>query len=98
MSKNEQKSLIDTFKSYPFKFEELPLDLIETDQHQPRKVFELRNGGDHSRLLKSMQHYGIEEPIKVSEIAENRYIIMDGHRRFACARELEFAKIPCRIL
>jgi len=97
MSKNDQKSLIDTFKSYPFKFEELPLEVIETDPHQPRKLFELRNGSDHTRLLKSIKHYGIEEPIKVSEIAAGRYIIMDGHRRFACVKELGFKTIPCRI-
>ena len=97
MSQNEQKSLIDTFKSYPFRFEELSLDVIETDANQPRKLFELRNGGDHSRLLKSVQHYGIEEPIKVCEVAPERYIIMDGHRRFVCARELKFETAPCRI-
>jgi len=97
MSKNEQKSLIETFKSYPFTFLELSIDVIETDKNQPRKVFELRNGGDHSRLLKSIQHYGIEEPIKVSEIDTERYIIMDGHRRFACAKELGFKIVPCRI-
>jgi len=97
MSKNDQKNLIDTFKSYPFKFLELPLDVIETDPNQPRKLFELRNGGEHTRLLKSIKHYGIEEPVKVSEIAPKRYIIMDGHRRFYCARELKFEKIPCRV-
>ena len=97
MSKNDQKTLIETFKSYPFTFLELPIDVIETDPNQPRKVFELRNGGDHTRLLKSIQHYGIEEPIKVSEIEDGRYIIMDGHRRFHCARELKFEKVPCRI-
>ena len=88
---------VDTFKSYPFKFVELSLDIIEADPNQPRKLFELRNGGDHTRLLKSIQHYGIEEPIKVSEITTERYIIMDGHRRFACAKELRFKTIPCRI-
>ena len=97
MSNNEQKSLIDTFKSYPFRFEELSVDLIETDQHQPRKLFDLRNGGAHTRLLKSIQHYGIEDPIKVSKVEEGRYIIMDGHRRFVCAKELGFKTIPCRI-
>ena len=97
MSNNEQKTLIETFKSYPFTFLELSIDAIETDPNQPRKVFELRGGGDHSRLLKSIQYYGIEEPIKVSEIEEGRYIIMDGHRRFNCARELKFKKVPCRV-
>lgn len=97
MGESNKKSLIDTFKPYPYKFLELPLDVIETDPNQPRKVFEMRNGGDHTRLLKSIQHYGIEEPIKVSEVATGRYIIMDGHRRFACAKELEFKKVPCRV-
>ena len=97
MSKNEQKTLIETFKSYPFKFVELSVDVIETDKNQPRKAFGLRAGGDHNRLLNSIRYYGIEEPIKVSEIAAERYIIMDGHRRFACAKELGFKTVPCRI-
>jgi len=97
MQNNEQKTLIETFKSYPSKFADLSPDVIETDQHQPRKLFELRNGGDHTRLLKSVQHYGIEDPIKVSEVGEGRYLIIDGHRRFACAKELGFKTVPCRI-
>ncbi len=97
MSDNDKKSLLETLRPYPFEFEELLLDVIETDPKQPRKVFELRGGGDHNRLLKSIQHYGIEDPIKVSKIEEGRYIIMDGHRRFSCARELKFEKVPCRV-
>ena len=31
MSKNDQKTLIDAFKSYPFRFLELSIDVIETD-------------------------------------------------------------------
>lgn len=93
----DSKNLTDTFKSYPLTFMELPIDVVETDPNQPRKIFELRGGGDHSHLLKSIKRYGIEEPIKVSELTPERYIIMDGHRRFACAKELEFKTVPCRI-
>ncbi|MBS9766130.1 MAG: ParB/RepB/Spo0J family partition protein [Flavobacteriaceae bacterium] len=96
MSANNE-SLITSFKPYPFRFLELPIEAIETDPNQPRKAFGLRAGGDHNRLMKSIQHYGIEDPLKVSEIEENRYIIMDGHRRFACAKVLGFKMIPCRI-
>jgi len=95
MSKNGKKILYTHLSL--IRFEELPLDLIETDPNQPRKVFELRNGGDHTRLLKSIQYYGIEEPVKVSEISAGRYIIMDGHRRFACVKELGLKTIPCRV-
>lgn len=97
MSDNNKKSLIDTFKPHSFKFIELTLGVIEGDPNQPRKAFGLRGGGDYNRLLKSILHYGIEEPIKVSEIEEGRYIIMDGHRRFTCAKELKFEKVPCRV-
>ncbi len=97
MSEENKKSLISTFKPYPFKFQELPLSVIEGDPNQPRKAFGLQKGGDHNRLLKSISHYGIEDPIKVSEVGEGRYIIMDGHRRFACAKDLKFEKVPCRV-
>lgn len=91
------KGLIDTIKHQPFKFLELPVDIIETDPDQPRKTFGHGAGRDHNRLLKSIQYYGIEDPIKVSELEEGRYIIIDGHRRFGCAIELGFKTIPCRI-
>ncbi|PZF72596.1 ParB/RepB/Spo0J family partition protein [Taibaiella soli] len=97
MSEKEKNSLINSIKPHPFRFLELPLDAIEGDLNQPRKAFGLRAGGDHNRLLKSISTYGIEDPIKVCEIEEGRYRIMDGHRRFACAKELKFKKVPCRI-
>lgn len=97
MEYDNKQGLIETFKPYSFKFVELPLDVIQADPSQPRKVFDLKVGGDHNRLLKSILHYGIEEPIKVSEIGEGRYVIMDGHRRFTCAKELNLEKVPCRV-
>lgn len=97
MSEKEKNSLINSLKPYPFRFAELPLDLIEGDANQPRKAFGLRAGGDYERLLRSVSRYGIEDPLKVCELEEGRYIIMDGHRRFACAKELNFEKAPCRI-
>lgn len=97
MSENIKKSLIDSFKPRPFNFMELPLDVVEGDPNQPRKAFGLGAGGDYNRLMKSILHYGIEDPIKVSEIEEGRYLIMDGHRRFACAKELKLEKVPCRV-
>jgi ParB/RepB/Spo0J family partition protein len=97
MSENNIKSLIDSFRPRPFKFMELPLEVIEGDPNQPRKAFGLGAGGDYNRLMKSILHYGIEDPIKVSEIEEGRFLIMDGHRRFSCAKELELETVPCRV-
>ncbi len=97
MSDNNVKNLIDSFKPRPAIFMELPLGVIEGDPNQPRKAFGLGVGGDYNRLMKSILHYGIEDPIKVSEIEDGRFLIMDGHRRFACAKELELKTVPCRI-
>lgn len=97
MSENDIKSLIDSFKPRPAKFMELSLDVIEGDPNQPRKAFGLGAGGDYNRLMKSIMHYGIEDPIKVSEIEEGRFLIMDGHRRFACAKQLKLETVPCRV-
>jgi ParB/RepB/Spo0J family partition protein len=97
MIENHQKDLINSFKHYSAKFAELPLEVIEGDANQPRKAFGIRAGGDYDRLLNSILRYGIEDPIKVCEMEEGRYIIMDGHRRFACAKELKFVIVPCRI-
>lgn len=91
------KSLIGSFKPQPFKFMELPLTAIEGDPNQPRKAFGHGPDGDYDRLLKSILHYGIEDPIKVSEIEEGRFLIMDGHRRFSCAKRLSMEKVPCRV-
>ncbi|HCM33827.1 ParB/RepB/Spo0J family partition protein [Chryseobacterium sp.] len=97
MSENDIKSLIDSFKPRPAIFMELSVDVIEGDPNQPRKAFGLGVGGDYERLMKSILHYGIEDPIKVSEIEKGRFLIMDGHRRFACAKELELKIVPCRV-
>ena len=81
-------------------FKELPIELVERDMHQPRKEFGTgKDGsdGDENRLRNSIKQYGIEEPIKVSEISENRYIIIDGHRRYICAQALGMKQVPCRI-
>lgn len=97
MGESNIKNLIDSFRPQPFKFMELTLDVIEGDPNQPRKAFGLGAGGDYNRLMKSISHYGIEDPIKVSEIEEGRFLIMDGHRRFSCAKELELETVPCRV-
>ncbi|HAT3994327.1 hypothetical protein CMT90_11790 [Elizabethkingia anophelis] len=98
MSEESKKKLIEGFKPYSFVFLELPVEVVELDPNQPRKAFgHSAYVGDYGRLLNSIAHYGIEDPIKVCEMTEGRYIIMDGHRRFTCAKELKFKTVPCRI-
>lgn len=78
-------------------FRELPIDQVEQDSDQPRKNFRSESQLSLNRLLRSIETYGIEEPIKVMQIEENRYKIMDGHRRHTCAGLLKWTHVPCII-
>lgn len=80
---------------HKFTFKELPINQVERDPNQPRRDF--GTDGDENRLLTSIEEYGIEQPIIVSEVEDNRYIILDGHRRYICAQKLGFETVPCRV-
>jgi len=80
---------------YGYRFNELPVEKVERDVKQPRRDF--GTDGDTNRLLVSIQQYGIESPIVVSEIETDRYLIIDGHRRFICAQKLGYTRVPCRV-
>jgi ParB/RepB/Spo0J family partition protein len=82
-------------KKHDFIFKELPVDKVELDSAQPRQDF--GTDGDGNRLLLSLKEYGLEEPIKVTEVEPGRYVIIDGHRRYKCASKLGWKTIPCRI-
>lgn len=76
-------------------FKELPLTKIEQDQDQPRKDF--GTDGDENRLFTSIRDIGIQQPIAVSQVDVNRYVILDGHRRCICAQRAGLNTVPCRI-
>jgi len=76
-------------------FKELPLDQIEQDPDQPRKDFGIQSADD--RLIVSFKEIGIQQPLVVLQIDQNRYKIIDGHRRHIAARELGLKSAPCRV-
>ncbi len=76
-------------------FQDIPLDRLECDPNQPRK-----DPGaeiDTSTLIQNIAEAGIEVPLAVMVIAQDRYIILDGHRRYKCAQKLKLPTVPCRI-
>ena len=75
-------------------FKELPIEQLEADHEQPRKDFEI---DENDRLFLSIKEYGIEMPIAVHAEDQNRFIILDGHRRYRCAQKLNMEFVPCRI-
>lgn len=71
---------------------ELPINQVQEDSDQPRKKF--GTDGDKNRLKKSIAEHGILQPIGVFQLEENLYTIIDGHRRYRVAKELEFTTVP----
>lgn len=76
-----------------YKYQDLPLEQIQCDPDQPRKDFGTE--GDENRLRVSIRENGILDPIKVSEFEDNKFIIIDGHRRYIVAQKLGFQAVPC---
>lgn len=94
--------LLHTVKQEPvvmseldYAFRELPTHRVEVDPDQPRKEF--GTDGDKNRLLVSVREYGIQQPVIVSEVEPDRYVLMDGHRRYKCALELGWESVPARV-
>lgn len=82
-------------KPYTLGYRDLSLQAIERDPNQPRRNF--GTGGDENRLLLSIREHGLQQPLIVSEVQANRYVILDGHRRYICAQKLNLSVVPCRI-
>lgn len=76
-------------------FQDLSLDQLECDPNQPRKDFGTE--GDANALMQNIAEVGIEVPLAVMTVAPNRYIILDGHRRYKCAQKLKMTTAPCRV-
>lgn len=74
---------------------EIPIEQIEADKHQPRK--DLGIGGKENRLMVSLKELGLLSPIDIVEIGKDKYKIINGHRRFTCAKLLDWKTIRCQI-
>ena len=67
----------------------LPLRYIEPNSEQPRTQL-----GNIEELASSVREKGVLEPILVRQIAENRYQIISGERRFRAATLAGLDEIP----
>src|SRR5450755_429927 len=66
------------------------MDEIETNPEQPRT-----NVGDLTELRRSIESKGVLEPLLVKPIADGRYRIIAGERRFRAAMEAGLTEVPC---
>lgn len=67
------------------------LGLIQPNNKQPRKVFEEE---PLNELAKSIEEYGIIEPLIVKKISSSLYEIIAGERRWRAAKKAGLSKVP----
>jgi len=74
--------------------QEISPDVIRHNPDNPRLIF--REDEMHE-LLESIREVGIKVPISVYSGDNSKYVILDGERRWRCAKKLNLKVIPCII-
>jgi hypothetical protein len=73
----------------------VPVDKIIPNPDNPRMIFSLE---EFNQLVDSIKNDGIITPLTVYEDKENdRFIIINGERRWRAAKKLNLEKVPCYI-
>ncbi|MBU2801495.1 ParB/RepB/Spo0J family partition protein [Acidithiobacillus caldus] len=76
----------------------LPLDAIEPDPDQPRRISGMSDGDDPhglEELAGSIQAHGVIQPITVRSLGGGRYRIVTGERRWRAAKIALQSGTPC---
>ncbi|MDR2041916.1 MAG: ParB/RepB/Spo0J family partition protein [Tannerella sp.] len=73
---------------------EIELSKIEPNPDQPRSFFE---NEALDELAASIRTYGIIQPITLKEIAQDRYLIIAGERRYRAALKAGLQQVPAYI-
>ncbi len=70
---------------------DVPVSVIEPNQHQPRATFDEES---LASLSASIREVGILQPVLVREIADGRYELVAGERRWRAAKRAGLQSIP----
>ncbi|WP_300277963.1 ParB/RepB/Spo0J family partition protein [Peptacetobacter sp.] len=73
------------------KIEEIEIYKIYPNENQPRKNFDSEKIDE---LAKSIEQYGLLQPILVKEDENKEYMIIAGERRFTACKKLKMKKVP----
>ena len=77
------------------KIKNIPLKCIRPNPCQPRKHFDAEA---MEVLIRSVERYGVINPISVRHVGDNEYELISGERRFRAAYSAGLKDIPCLIL
>jgi len=70
---------------------EVPLEQISPNPYQPRRTF---NDASIEELSRSVREHGIIQPLVVTKVADNKYRLIAGERRFRAAQKAGLATVP----
>lgn len=65
-------------------------DLIDKNPENPRLIF---HENEMTQLLESIREVGIQVPLSIYKKG-NRYVLIDGERRWRCAKRLNLQEVP----
>src|SRR5438132_14207834 len=71
----------------------IPLGLIESHPDHVRAATPVKD----QLLLRSIERWGIMTPLHVRYLENDRFQIVDGHRRFGCAAMQNLESVPCLV-
>ena len=72
---------------------EVSPDRIDANRDNPRLIF---REGEMNRLLDSIREVGIQVPLSIYRRGD-RYTLIDGERRWRCARKLNLSVVPALV-
>jgi ParB family chromosome partitioning protein len=75
-------------------FKNIPIEWLQPGKYQPRRDFA---EASLQELAHSIQQQGLIEPLVVRQIADNRYEIIAGERRWRAAMSVGLSEVPCII-
>ena len=75
----------------PLTYTELPLTVITTNPHQPRKVFDEEA---LASLTASVRELGVLQPILVRPLPDDKYELVAGERRLRAAKRAGLPSVP----
>ena len=73
----------------------IPVDKISPNPENPRLIF---NQERLDALAESISQVGILVPLIVFQEDDGRYILLDGERRWQCAKRLNIKEVPANII
>ena len=76
------------------RFKEIPIDQIEKNNENPRSAFDEEKIDELATSIRSM---GVLVPVTLYEKGEDKYVLLDGERRWRAAKRINLPKIPAWI-